>query len=204
MIDAGCLIAAGVAPTQAAEFAPLLNRALPLWGIDTRRRQAAFLSQAIHESASFTRLEENLRYTSAERILAMWPRRFRNLDEARQFTGKPEALANRVYADRLGNGAEWTGEGWLYRGRGIIQLTGRANYRAAGVALKMPYEAQPDLVAEPADAVLTACWFWSDHRCNMLADAGDHAGMCRAINGPALAGLRERTALYRHCYEALG
>ncbi len=196
------LIAVGVHPTQARTFAPLLESALPRWGVDTRKRQAAFLAQAIHESAGFARLEENLWYTTPERIRAVWPTRVMP-EQAPQLVRNPKGLANRVYAGRLGNGDESSGDGFRYRGRGIFQLTGRLNYRAAEAALRMPYEANPDIVAHDVDAVLTECWFWSENRCNGLADSGDHGGMCKAINGPALAGLRERTALYRACFEAL-
>lgn len=202
-ISTARLVACDVQPTQARLFAPILDGAMTRFGIDTHRRQAAFLAQAIHESQAFQRLEENLFYSSAQRIRDVWPTRFRSVDEAVGFSRNPHGLANRVYANRLGNGDESSGDGWRFRGRGVIQLTGRANYRMAGLALKMPYEQQPELVGKPVDAVLTACWFWVSNRCNELADLGDHSGMCRAINGPALAGLQARTHLYRVCFEAL-
>ena len=137
-------------------------------------------------------LEENLFYTTPERIRAMWPTRVPDLATAAQLIRKPQALANRVYANRNGNGDEASGDGWKYRGRGLLQLTGRANYMAAEAALDQPYKAQPDLVTQPLHAAMTAAWFFVAANGLALADASNIEALTRAINGPALAGLADR------------
>lgn len=190
------LIAAGIAPTQARQFAEPLERAFALFHIDTPARRAAFVAQAAHESTGFTRLEEDLFYRRPDRILKMWPRRFAGPGEAAEFTRQPQKLANRVYANRLGNGDESSGDGWKYRGRGLFQLTGRANYMAAGDALSHPYKDHPELVAQPQDAAMTAAWFWTTKGLNALADSAQIDAITKAINGPAMAGADERRSLY--------
>lgn len=197
------LVAAGIAPTQARTYAPILAAALPRWGITTRVRIAAWLAQVGHESAGFTRTEENLYYTTPERIRAMWPTRVPSLQVAATLTRNPQALANTVYSNRLGNGDPTSGDGWKYRGRGLIQLTGRANYMAAGDALQSDYKSQPDLVAVPRDAVLTACWFWGSISGNAHADNSDIEALTRRINGAAMAGLADRRARFEDALRAL-
>jgi putative chitinase len=129
----------------------------------------AFLAQIAHESAELTRLEENLSY-SAARILAVWPGRFPTLESARPFERAPERLANRVYASRLGNGDVASGDGWRFRGRGLLQITGRGSYRAAAQALGLPLEAEPERLATPEIAALSAAHFWRSRGLNELAD----------------------------------
>src|SRR5207237_1183036 len=107
--------------------------------------------QCAHESQELNRLVENL-YYSATALARTWPRRFPAVTEAEAYARQPERIANRVYADRLGNGDEDSGDGWRYRGRGIIQITGRGNYREVGAALVLPLEARPALLEEPQDA----------------------------------------------------
>lgn len=197
------LIACGVTPTAAKVFAEPLSLAFQMVDIITPRRQAAFLAQAMHESARFSVLEENLYYSTPERIRAVFPSRVPSLDAARPLVRKPQFLANRVYAGRLGNGDEFSGDGWRFRGRGIFQLTGRENYEAAARALDFPYPAQPDLVAQPTHAALTAGWFWDRGRLNGLADAGDIDAITRDINGPAMLGRRERAQAYAEALRVL-
>jgi putative chitinase len=180
------LIAMGVSPTQAKIFAEPLRLACIAFGIDSRVRQAAFLSQAGHESANFTRLEENLFYSTPERIRQVFPSRVKSMADAATLTRKPEALANRVYSDRLGNGDEASGDGWRFRGRGLFQLTGRANYRDAG------YEDRPEAVAQPIDACRTAAWFFVARGCLPHADNSNIEAITRIVNGPAMLGLAER------------
>lgn len=192
MISLAALIACGLAPTQARQFAEPLAQTFGRFDISTPARVAAFLAQAGHESASFTRLEESLYYTTAERIRAMWPSRVRSFDDAARLTRNPRALANRVYANRLGNGDESSGDGWRYRGRGIFQLTGRANYMAAGDALGVDYKSEPDLVAQPLHACMTAGWYWATIRGNDLADTGQIDALTRRINGPGMVGADDR------------
>jgi len=202
MLTVATLIAAGLAPTQARDFAEPLFAACQRFEIRTPARQAAFVSQCAHESTGFTRLEENLFYSTPERIRAIFPTRVASMADAATLIRKPEALANRVYANRLGNGDESGGDGWLYRGRGLIQLTGRANYMVAGDALGVPIKEQPDLVARPAYAALTAGWFFAAAGCNALADASNIDAITRAINGPAMAGQAERRQRFEQAVQA--
>lgn len=202
MLTVATLIAAGLAPTQARDFAEPLFAACQRFEIRTPVRQAAFVSQCAHESAGFTRLEENLFYGTPERIRAIFPSRVVSMADAATLIRKPEALANRVYANRLGNGDEASGDGWLYRGRGLIQLTGRANYMVAGDAMGVPLKEQPDLVMRPAYAALTAGWFFAAAGCNALADASNIEAITRAINGPAMAGMADRRQRFEQAVQA--
>lgn len=188
---------------RAALFVPALNAHLPQFSIDTPRRVAAFLAQAAHESAEFERLIESLNYSSAERIREVFGTDIKTVTEARRFVRRPQELANRVYARQNGNGDVASGDGWRYRGRGIFQLTGRANYRLCGKALGLDLETSPDLLLEPENAVASACWFWGWRGLNDAADRGDLRRMTRLING-GLNGLAERNAYYQRALVALG
>lgn len=197
LITIQTLVAAGIGPTQARLFADPLVAASMLYGIDTPARIAAFVAQAAHESVNFTRLEENLYYSNPERILQVFRRlRSRGLSGVVPLTRNPQALGNAAYAGINGNGSEASGDGWRYRGRGLFQLTGRANYQAAQEAIGRPYISQPDLVAQPSDAVLTAAWYWHSNGCNEMADAGAIDQITRAINGPAMLAAAERRNLF--------
>ena len=132
-------------------------------------RVAAFLAQIAHESQELNRLVENLNYSAAA-LMSTWPKRFPTLADAEPYARQPERIANRAYANRLGNGAEQSGDGWRYRGRGIIQVTGRGNYHEIGAALALPLDVQPELLEQPANAALSASWFWKSHLLNPLAD----------------------------------
>lgn len=176
------------------------------FSLTTPTRQSAFFAQTAHESAGFTRLTENLNY-SATGLATTWPGRFRGADGqpnalARALHRRPEAIANVVYANRMGNGPEASGDGWRYRGRGLLQITGRAQYQRCGAALGLPLVEQPDLLAQPEPAVLSAAWFWQVNGLNELADAGDFEAITRRING-GLNGLAERRALWAKFLEAL-
>ena len=193
MISVASLVAAGMAPTQARQFADPLATACARFGINTPARLAGFIAQCRVESAEFTRLEEDLRYRKPERLLQVFPSRVRSLDDAaRLIAGGPKAIANRVYAGKIGNGDEASGDGWRYRGRGLKQLTGRANYGDAAEALGRPYLEQPDLVALPEDACLTAAWYWHTAKCNILADSAQWDAITRAVNGPGMLLAAER------------
>ena len=196
LVTVGSLIAAGLAPTQARQFAEPLAAACARFDINTPARLAGFVAQCHIESAGFTRLEEGLSYTTPERIRAVFPSRVPSLADAARLVRQPQALANRVYSGRLGNGDEASGDGWRYRGRGIVQLTGRANYADAATALGRPYVEQPELVAQPADACLTAAWFWHSRKLSILADSAQWDAITRAVNGPAMlhADLRRQHA----------
>lgn len=165
---------------RAAHWATPLARAMERHGITTPRRAAHFLAQIGHESASLSRLEENLDY-SAARLREVFPSRF-DATTARAYARQPERIANRVYANRMGNGDEASGDGWTYRGRGPIQLTGRANYRRMARITGLPLEAQPALAAEVAAGALIAAAWWQDAGLNTLADTGDILDVSRRVN----------------------
>ena len=169
--------------------------------INTPERQAAFIGQCAHESMNFTRLEENLNY-SAEGLMKTWPSRFPTLEAAQPYHRNPEKIANKVYAGRMGNGPEETGEGWLYHGRGLIQLTGKDNYTLAGDALNMDFIHSPDYVLVPKYAALTAGWYWNKRQLNKEADAKDFTGMTKKINGGTI-GLDDRIAHIQHAHEVM-
>lgn len=167
-----------------------LNETFQRFNITTPRQQAAFIGQCAHECGNFRLLEENLNYRAAT-LMKLWPRRFPTLDVANQYAGNPKKIANMVYANRMGNRDEASGDGWRFRGRGCIQLTGSANYYHAGKALGEDFIMNPDLVATPKYAALTAGFFWSTHGLNALAEAGDDLGCCKRINGGTI-GLDDR------------
>lgn len=194
MVDVAALIACGVAPTQARAFAGPLAIACARFNINTPARLAGFVAQCRVESVNFTQLEESLWYTTAERIRAIWPSRVTSLADAARFVRNPQELANRVYSSRLGNRDEASGDGWRYIGRGLKQLTGLDNYKHAATTLRRPYVESPELVAQPADACLTAAWYWHSVGGNMLADGSQWDAITRAVNGPAMlqAGLRRQ------------
>jgi putative chitinase len=153
---------------------------------------AGFVAQCRVESAGFTALEEDLFYRDPVRIQRIWPTRVPSLQMAQGLAGNPQGLANVVYANRLGNGDTASGDGWRYRGRGLKQLTGKANYVDAAQALARPYVTNPELVALPEDACMTAAWFWHVNKLNILADSGQWDAITRAVNGPGMLQAAER------------
>ena len=193
----------------AGVFVPALNRAMARWKIDSRVRQAAFIAQVGHESGQLRSLVENLNY-SAEGLAATWRGRYRGSDgkpnaKAMALARKPEAIANDAYAGRNGNSQQ--GDGWRYRGRGLIQLTGRSNYRAAGEGLGLPLEAQPELLEQAEHAAQSAAWWWAQHGLNELADAGRFQDIGSIINtgapGRVPNGAADRKALYELALKVL-
>ena len=181
---------AAFAPRADPALAPALDAAASEFGIATPPRLAAWMGQLHHESGGFTRLEENLRY-SAQRLTQVWPSRFPSIAAATPFAMNPEALANKVYGGRMGN--TQPGDGWRFRGRGLMQTTGRANYAAAATATGLDLLRNPDLLKTPAGAARSAAVFWSDHGLSALADRDDVAGITRVINGGQI-GLDDRKA----------
>jgi len=141
-----------------------------------------FLAQVAHESGGLSVIEENLKY-SAKRMTEIWPSRFPTLASAEPFAGNPEALANKVYASRMGNGPPESGDGWKYRGRGYIQITGRDGYRAIGNAIGVNLENDPDRASDPDDALRVACGFWKWKNINAACDEGDFLKVTRLVNG---------------------
>ena len=175
-----------------------LNQAMDRFEINTNTRAAAFLAQLAHESGQLNRLVENLNY-SAERLMQVWPKRFPTMDKAKQYARNPEKLANFVYANRLGNGDEASGDGWMFRGRGLIQVTGRSNYETGGKALDLPLDSNPDLLIEFDPAALSAAQFWQSRGLNEIADTGSDSSfvtITKRING-GTAGLQERQAYWK-------
>lgn len=190
------------APVIASFIGPL-NQAMARWGIVTRPRIAAFLAQAAHESAELTRLEENLNY-SAEGLMRTWPKRF-TPELAAACARKPEAIANVVYSGRMGNGDVGSGDGWLYRGRGIFQLTGRANYRDCSIAIAGDADTlllNPELLVTPLYACESAGWFWESRGLSDLAERSGFEEITRKING-GLHGLAERVGYWNRAIALL-
>jgi putative chitinase len=177
-----------------AEIIPHLQAAMDEFGINTRAREAAFIAQIAHESGGLTRFIENLNY-SAKRLCQVFPKRFPSLAAAQPFDRDPEKIANSIYANRLGNGDPASGDGFRYRGRGVIQLTGRSNYKEFGQLLGVDLEGDPDMAATLSIAFRAAAAFWKSRGCNELADKGDFRGVTKRINGGAI-GLDERTKLF--------
>ena len=195
------LIAAGIGPTQAKLFADPLKAAMELHAIDTPQKQAAFIAQAAYESAKFTRLEENLYYTTEKAARAAFGARV--LPRLSELLRNPQAMANFAYANRNGNGDEASGTGWKYRGRGLFQLTGKRNYEAAANAIGRDYLNTPELVAQPSDACLTAAWYWQTNGCNEAMEAKDFDATTRIINGPAMLHAAQRKTLFNATVRAL-
>lgn len=178
-----------------------LNEAMHRYEINTPLRMAAFIGQCAHESGNFKALQENLNY-SAEGLCRVWPSRFPTLEAAQPYHRNPDKIANKVYGGRMGNGTEETEEGSLYKGRGLIQLTGKDNYRLASDALGEDFVSSPDLVCGFKYAALTAAWFWNKRSLNKEADAKDYTAMTKKINGGVI-GLEDRIKHINHVLEVL-
>jgi len=184
--------ASAVDPVLAAHA---LHAACAEFSINTAERSIAFLSQIHHESSGLSRLSESFAYTP-QRLMAVWPFRFRSLSAAQEYESKgPRAIANYVYSDRMGNGPERSGDGWKYRGQGFLQLTGLANFAEFGEALGLPLVKSPELAQRSTEGARIAARYWSTRGCNELADALNVTAITRAING-GLTGLKDRRATW--------
>jgi putative chitinase len=181
-------------PELADRWVEALNETCEEFAIDTPFRIAGFLSNVAHESAGFKFVKENLNYSAAS-LMRVWPSRFPNLEVAQRYAMQPEKIANRAYADRMGNGDEASGDGAKFLGRGLIQLTGKNNYVAYSLACDNEALQHPEIVEQPKYAAESAGWFWNVNRLNTLADAQDVGGMCRRING-GYNGLDDRQMKY--------
>ena len=170
-------------------FEPL-QETFEKYQINTPKRQACFIGQCMHESGGFKFLRENLNY-SAKALMNTWPSRFPDIDTAEKFERQPEKIANKVYSGRMGNTED--GDGAKYIGRGLIQLTGKDNYKAFGEAIGEDLVANPQLVEEPRYAALSAGWFWNRKQLNLLADSMDIDTMTKRINGGNI-GIQDRIA----------
>ena len=211
------IVAAGVKQATAEKWVDAVAAACQEFNINTPQRIAGFLSQCAHESGGFERLQENLNY-SADGMAGIWPRRFAVLgpdnkpikkdgkNQPNKFAlalhRKPEMIANVVYSGRMGNGPTESGEGWLYRGRGLKQLTGKDNHRACSAGLGVDLVSNPDLLLEPVYAARSAAWFWATNKCNVFADSGDIEGLTKRING-GLIGIDDRKKRYASAVSSL-
>ena len=223
-VTIGLLEAMGIRHALAVQWLPHISQAAHRYQIDANpRRLAAWLATIAHESARLTRTVEDLNY-STDGLAQTWPSRYAERDArgnyvriqldgrarykpnavARGIAGRPEQIANMTYAGRLGNGTAGSGDGWRYRGRGLIQITGRSNYAASGIALGLPdLIERPELLEQPHYAALSAAEWWHRHGCNELADTGDLAAVTRVVNG-SLTGLDDRIRLYSAALRYLG
>ena len=166
----------------------------PAFEITTPARVAGFIAQCQHESLDFTVLQENLNY-SAKGLRGLFGKYFPTDEVAKQYERKPEMIANRIYANRMANGNEQSGDGWRFRGRGILQITGRDNYTRCSRDLFQDdcLVQDPDLLRQPAYATLTACWFWRKNGLNQIRVSGDIVLLSKRINGGTI-GLEDRVA----------
>lgn len=187
-------------PAMAEKWCIPLQFTCVKFDINTPERVAGFLAQIGHESGGFRFTTEDLRYR-AETLTRLWPSRFPP-GVAESYAMQPERIANRAYCDRMGNGDEASGDGWKYRGRGLIQLTGKDNYASFSMDADNEALVKPDLVAEPELAALSAGWFWKKNGLNALADNRDIVGMTRRING-GTNGLDDRQMRYSRLISVL-
>ena len=182
-----------------------LNKILPDYDINTPQREAAFLAQCAHESGGFTALHENLNYRAVT-LCKVFPKYFPDDAIAEQYASQPnkaELIANRVYANRMGNGDEHSGDGFRYCGRGLIQLTGKNNYQSFADSLEMAVEDVPAFLETFEGAIQSACWFWEANNLNQYADTDDILTMTKRINGGTI-GLEDRKKHYEHAKHVLG
>ncbi|AWB67504.1 glycoside hydrolase family 19 [Saccharobesus litoralis] len=183
-------------------YLPAINSQLSNFAIDTPLRVAHYIAQIAHESGSFRYKVENLNY-SANALRAVFSKYFPDDDSADAHARQPEKIANVVYANRMGNGDTASGEGWQYRGRGLIQLTGKENYEKCGLSLGLDLIAQPELLEDDPDAAVgAACWYWDSRQLNEYADEDDIKAITRRING-GYNGLDDRQAYLERAKQVL-
>jgi putative chitinase len=182
-----------------------LAQLFPAYEINTPKRIAAFIAQCAHESANFTTLQENLNYRAAT-LRKIFPKYFPTDAMAQQYASMPnkqQAIANLVYANRMGNGDPASGDGFRYRGRGLIQLTGKENYSWFAASIGISVEEAADYLETFEGAAQSACWFWETNKLNKWADAGDILMLTKRINGGTI-GLDDRIKHYKHALHVLG
>jgi putative chitinase len=204
------ILATPAAKLRAAQFVQPLNDAMQKYGISTPLNQAAFLANVFHESGCLAKLEEGLNY-SAQRLTEVWPTRFPNLTIAKEYAGNPEKLANRVYADRMGNGPESSGDGFAHRGAGLIQLTGKDNQFKYALEADVDLLTVGDYLRTTQGACDSAAWFWKVCGASAKATSGDFDGACDLVNigrktakeGDAI-GYADRLKLYQAFKTVLG
>jgi putative chitinase len=203
IIAAGC----GASVLRAAQWVQPLQAACDMAEINTPLRAAAFLATCGVECARLTALVENMNY-SAVGLESTFGKYF-TADEIPEFANKPPMIANRVYANRNGNGDEASGDGWLYRGRAVIGITGRTNYTLCALGIDLDLINHPELLEQDANAAMAGAWYWFNRNLNPPADAGNFLGVSRAVNlgsanSQATPGsYSERLALYTAAKAAL-
>lgn len=183
------------------KFTPHLNAACAEYGIDTPLRVAGFLAQVGHESGQLNYVRENLNY-KAESLMKYWKKYFPTIALAAQYEKNPSKIGSRVYADRMGNGNEASGDGYSFRGRGLIQITGKTNYTLCGKGIGKDLIADPAYLETDEGAARSAGWFWHSRNINAAADAKDIVKMTRLVNG-GKNGLEDREKLYKKALEVL-
>jgi putative chitinase len=177
-----------------------LSEILPKYDITTPRRVAGFLAQCGHECMDFNTLKENLNY-SADGLHKVFPKRFPTVESAQPYNRNPEAIANKIYSDRMGNGDEASGEGYKFRGRGAIQLTGKDNYSRFAESIGKDLDEAVAYCDTLEGAIESACWFWTTHNLNAKADENDVTGSTKVINGGTL-GIDDRKARWLKALKA--
>lgn len=176
-----------------------LEKLLPDYDIYTPQRIANFLGQCYHESGGFVFIKENLNYRW-QSLRKVFPKYFSTDALAQQYEKQPQKIANRVYASRMGNGPEESGDGWQFCGRGLIQVTGRDNYSWFAASLQISPEEASEYMETFEGAAQSACWFWETNSLNKFVDANDIRGLTRAING-GYNGLDDRIKHTQHALE---
>lgn len=189
--------------SEADEWHEAMLEILPIYDITSKHRVAAFIAQCAHESNKFKVIEENLNY-SADGLNKIFPKYFERAGrDAQEYHRQPEKIANVVYANRMDNGDTASGDGWRFRGRGVIQLTGRHNYTKFGETLGYTAEQVVTYVSTKKGALESACWYWDSNGLNKWADAQDIKTLTKRINGGYI-GLEDRIHHYEHALEVLG
>lgn len=187
------------------EWYDALSQLLPNYFINTPQRVAAFIAQCAHESGNFVAIKENLNYRAVT-LRKLFSKYFPTDELAQQYASLPnkqEAIANRIYANRMGNGPEESGDGFRYCGRGLIQLTGKTNYSLFAESLEISVEEASEYLQTFEGAAQSACWFWESNNLNRFADVGDIKGLTKAINGGHI-GLEDRIKHYQHALHVMG
>jgi len=179
-----------------------LAQLLPDYELNTPLRVAHFVAQCAHESGNFVFIKENLNYKAAS-LQKTFAKYFPTAELAAEYANQPEKIANRIYASRMGNGNETSGDGYRFCGRGLIQLTGRDNYTFFAGSLDISVEDASEYLETFEGAAQSACWFWEQNNLNRFADANDVRGLTRAINGGYI-GLENRQSHTEHSLHVLG
>lgn len=184
-----------------SEWTVLFNLNLPKYSIDTLERVSMFLAQCSHESLQFTKLQENLNY-SVQGLLGVFPKYFKTTELATKYARKPIAIANYVYQNRNGNGNELSGDGWTYRGKGIIGLTFKNNYQAFASYMNKTLDETIVYLETKEGALFSGLYYWKINKLNLLSDSGDVINVTKRING-GVNGLQQRKDEYNRIISIL-